>query len=148
MDVRPQDAAELVERAARALFERRSAHTGLRFDALPVWAQWVRESYLADAHAALTAAGVLAPPAGDERVGDRYERLAQASVQTAGAVATSPATGGGERGRRAAPAHPLASAPMVGAGAEVLLLTPDDVDALGRTGIVSSLHWAPGAHAR
>lgn len=143
MDVRPQDATELVERAARALFERRSAHTGLRFDALPVWAQWVRESYLADAHAALAAAGVLT---GRERGGDRYERLADASVHVAAPVATSPAAAPPGVPVPASPQpRALAPTPLVGIGAEVLLLTPDDVDALGRTGIASSLDWVPGA---
>ena len=139
MDPRTHDPGKLVETAARALFERRAEHTGLRFDALPIWALWVRESYLADARTVLEAAGVLT----DHRrsKGDRYERLADAALSASTRLPT------GAAARLVASRDPVRAAEQVKAPRteelEALLLEPADVAALGRSGVASSLDWDP-----
>ncbi|GEA83000.1 MAG: hypothetical protein NVV70_03435 [Cellulomonas sp.] len=130
MNPRAHDAAELIEKAARALFERRAEHTGLRFDALPIWAVWVRESYLADARAALEAAGVIPAPATPQRsAGDRYQRLADAALRTAPVAANG----------RAVDRVPSPRTQEL----EALLLPPGDVAALGHNAVARSLDWKP-----
>lgn len=128
---------ELVELAARTLFERRPAHAGLRFDALPMWAQWVRESYLEDARAVLVAIGALAPDEAARR--DPYERLALAATGSAQPVAISP------RG----PAQSGTSRPAMPTEVpDVFVLSEQDVQDLGRTAVVQSLAWHPGSADR
>ncbi len=138
MDPRTHDPATLVETAARALFERRAEHTGLRFDALPMWAMWVRESYLADARAVLEAVGMLPGP--QRPTGDRYERLAEVALRASSRLPASAV-------RLNEPRDPLSVAERVPAPRteelEALLLEPADVVALGHSGVASSLEWDP-----
>lgn len=144
MDPRTHDPAQLVETAARALFERRAEHSGLRFDALPIWAMWVRESYLEDARAVLEAVGLVPGP--QRATGDRYERLAQAALRTSSRL---PA------GRVPAQREPLGadgrvidrmSSPRT-EELEALLLEPSEIAALGYSGVTSSLEWDPSSGA-
>ncbi|CAM5777787.1 hypothetical protein [Cellulomonas persica] len=143
MDPRTHDPAQLVETAARALFERRAEHSGLRFDALPVWALWVRESYLEDARAVLEAVGLVPGP--QRATGDRYERLADAALRTSSRLPV------GRAGRVPAQRAPIGvddrvidrmSSPRT-EELEALLLEPADVAALGFSGVESSLDWKP-----
>jgi len=124
--MRPDEESAVVERAARAMFERRREHAGLRFDALPTWAQWVRDDYLADARAALVAAGVLVGPAAAPGAGDRYERLAAVARR---AVAASPAGRADDRWDEVVDAT----------SREDALLSAEDLELLGRSAVVRSL---------
>lgn len=144
MDPRTHDPAQLVETAARALFERRAEHSGLRFDALPIWAMWVRESYLEDARAVLEAVGLVPGP--QRATGDRYERLAQAALRTSSRFPV---------GRVPAQREPLGadgrvidrmSSPRT-EELEALLLEPSEIAALGYSGVTSSLEWDPSSGA-